>query len=65
MPGITRPSRYLLLAATGDDVLDWREMQAHYPLARQIIIAGSDHGISDFADYIDTVLAFCDAAPII
>ena len=65
VPGITRPSRYLLLAATGDEVLDWREMQAHYPLARQIIIAGSDHGISDFADYIDTVLAFCDAAPII
>jgi predicted esterase YcpF (UPF0227 family) len=65
VPAITRPARYLLLAATGDEVLDWREMQAHYPLARQIIIAGSDHGISDFADYIDTVLAFCDAAPII
>ena len=63
VPVTTRPARYFLIAATGDDVLDWREMQAHYPLARQRIIDGSDHGISDFADYLNEVLAFCDAAP--
>jgi uncharacterized protein len=56
---ITRPDRYFLLAATGDEVLDWKEMQAHYPGARQHIIQGSDHGITDFADYADEVLAFC------
>ncbi|NEX64448.1 YqiA/YcfP family alpha/beta fold hydrolase [Noviherbaspirillum galbum] len=56
---ISRPERYFLLAATGDEVLDWREMQAHYPGARQHIIQGSDHGISEFADYADEVLAFC------
>lgn len=56
---ITRPERYLLIAATGDEVLDWREMVAHYPDARQIVIEGSDHGISEFADYADAVLAFC------
>jgi len=56
---ITRPERYLLLAATGDEVLDWREMTAHYPGARQIVIEGSDHGISEFADYADAVLTFC------
>ncbi len=55
---ITHPERYLLLAATGDEVLDWREMQAHYPGAQQHIIQGSDHGLSDFADYIDEVLQF-------
>jgi uncharacterized protein len=56
---ISRPERYLLVAATGDEVLDWREMVAHYPGAQQCIIQGSDHGISEFADYVDRVLAFC------
>lgn len=56
---ITRPERYFLLAATGDEVLDWREMVAHYPGACQRVIDGSDHGLSDFAAYIDEVLSFC------
>jgi uncharacterized protein len=56
---ITRPERYFLMAATGDEVLDWREMTAHYPGARHHIIEGSDHGISEFAQYVDEVLAFC------
>lgn len=56
---ITRPERYFLLAATGDEVLDWREMVAHYPVARQRVIAGSDHGLSDFSEYLDDVLSFC------
>ncbi|WP_295748005.1 YqiA/YcfP family alpha/beta fold hydrolase [Undibacterium sp.] len=58
---ISRPERYLLLAATGDEVLDWREMQAHYPAARQIIINGSDHGMADVVDHLATILMFCDA----
>lgn len=56
---ITRPERYFLLAATGDEILDWREMVAHYSGARQLIIDGSDHGISDFERYADEVLNFC------
>lgn len=56
---ITRPERYFLIAATGDEVLDWREMTAHYPGARQLVIEGSDHGISEFEQYVDQVLAFC------
>ncbi|WP_075255952.1 YqiA/YcfP family alpha/beta fold hydrolase [Herbaspirillum camelliae] len=63
VPAITRPERYFLIAATGDEVLDWREMVAHYPLARQTVIQGSDHGIAEFADYLDEVLAFCDVDP--
>ncbi len=59
---ISYPERYFLLAATGDEVLDWREMVAHYPSAKQHIIQGSDHGISEFADYLNLVVAFCDAA---
>jgi len=60
---ITRPERYFLIAATGDEVLDWREMVGHYPQARQVVIEGSDHGISEFADYADAVLAFCGIPP--
>lgn len=56
---ITNPQRYFLMAATGDELLDWREMVAHYPGARHYVIEGSDHGISDFSDHLDVVLAFC------
>jgi predicted esterase YcpF (UPF0227 family) len=56
---ITRPERYFLVAATGDEVLDYRTMVSHYAGARQLVIEGSDHGISEFADYVDEVLAFC------
>lgn len=60
---ITRPERYFLIAATGDEVLDWREMIAHYPAARQRVIEGSDHGLSGFSEYLDDVLNFCSIAP--
>jgi len=56
--GIT-PGRYLLIAATGDEVLDYRAAAARYQGCRQIVIQGSDHGLSDFADYLETVLEFC------
>jgi uncharacterized protein len=65
---ITKPERYFLIAATGDEVLDWHEMVAHYPRARHRVINGSDHGISDFADHVDEVLGFCgvphDGVPV-
>jgi predicted esterase YcpF (UPF0227 family) len=56
---ITRPERYFLVAATGDEVLDYRDMVAHYEGARQHVIEGGDHAISDFPRYVDEVLAFC------
>ena len=56
---ITRPERYFLIAATGDEVLDYRDMVAHYAGAQQQVIQGSDHGIAEFADYLPAVLAFC------
>jgi hypothetical protein len=58
---VTQPERYYLFAATGDEVLDYREMLARYPGVRTRLIEGSDHGISEFADYVDDVIAFCDA----
>ncbi|MBQ5950375.1 YqiA/YcfP family alpha/beta fold hydrolase [Massilia sp. ST3] len=59
VPRITKPERYFLLAATGDEVLDYRDMVAHYAGARQHVIEGSDHAISEFPQYVDEVLAFC------
>jgi len=58
-PTITEPERYLLIAATGDTVIDYRAMMRKYSGARQIIIEGSDHELSDFADHLEDVLAFC------
>ena len=55
---ITRPERYLLIAATGDELLDWREMRDACQGATQIIIEGSDHGISDFATWMPEVMRF-------
>lgn len=59
---ITRPERYLLVAATGDEMLDWREMRDFYAGANQLIVEGSDHGLSDFAELIPQVLSFAGIA---
>ena len=56
---ITKPERYFLLAATGDEVLDYRDMVARYDGAKQHVIEGSDHAISEFPQYVDEVLDFC------
>lgn len=63
VPNITRPERYWLIAATGDEVLDYRDMLAKYPGARTTLIDGGDHGISDFAAYLDDVLEFGGISP--
>lgn len=55
---ISRPERYLLVAAKGDELLDWRDMVAHYPGAHHRVLPGSDHGLSDFPEYMDEVLEF-------
>jgi predicted esterase YcpF (UPF0227 family) len=60
---LTRPERYYALIAKGDEVLDWREMTARYPGAQIRLLEGSDHAISEFADYLDEVLAFAGLQP--
>ncbi|SHN44418.1 hypothetical protein SAMN05192549_12211 [Duganella sacchari] len=56
---ISQPERYFLIAATGDEVLDYRDMLRHYQGARQHVIEGSDHAISEFPQYLNAILAFC------
>jgi len=58
VPAITQPDRYLLVAATGDEVLDWREMVSFMAGAHHLIVPGSDHGLSDFENHMPRVLAF-------
>ena len=56
---VTTPARYFLIAATGDTVIDYRTMVAKYHGARQRVIEGSNHELSDFAQYVDEVISFC------
>ncbi len=56
---VTNPDRYFLIAASGDTVINYRMMVAKYYGARQMVIEGSDHELSDFALYVDQVLSFC------
>ena len=58
VPRITQPDRYFLLAATGDEVLDWREMRDRLAGCRQRVVQGSDHGLSDFEEWMPEVLEF-------
>ena len=55
--GVT-PERYLLLVATGDEVLDYRQAVDRYRGCRQIIVQGGDHGLGDYGGHLEDVLAF-------
>lgn len=71
---LTQPARYQVWAATGDEVLDWRDMQARYqacglaPLASGgsggvHVVPGSDHALSDFDDHLPAVLRHLRLTP--
>ncbi|PLC50428.1 esterase [Pollutimonas subterranea] len=53
-----RPERYYLLAAKGDEVLDWHEMADWYVGSQGHILEGGDHGLSDFQQWLPEVLDF-------
>ncbi len=55
---ISDPERYFLIAAKGDELLDWREMVGFYKGAQQLVLEGSDHGIADYPDHLPQVLKF-------
>lgn len=46
------------LIAKGDEVLDWREMQAFCAGGTIHLLEGGDHAISDFDDHIDALFDF-------
>jgi hypothetical protein len=62
-PALTRPERYAAVIAKGDELLDWREMCARHAGATTLLLEGSDHALSDFAEQLPFVLRFlqlCD-----
>ncbi len=60
---LTQPERYLAFIAQGDEVLDWREMHAHYAASPMVLIDGSDHALSDFDAHLPRLLSFLSLQP--
>ncbi len=60
--GPRQPQNYFAVIAKGDEVLDWREMQARYPGAAVRLLEAGDHALSDFEAHIEAVLDFLDLA---
>ncbi|MBK6650960.1 MAG: esterase [Betaproteobacteria bacterium] len=57
---ISQPDRYYVVIAKGDEVLDWREMSAHYPGCKGVTQEGGDHAISNFEEHLPGILRFLD-----
>lgn len=55
---LQNPGRYFLIAATGDEVLDFNQMVARYPGAHQCRIQGSDHALTEFDDWLPLIQLF-------
>jgi uncharacterized protein len=53
---LARPLGILAIVAKGDEVLDWREMTARYAHGPLKLIAGGDHGLSDFEVHVPDLL---------
>jgi predicted esterase YcpF (UPF0227 family) len=56
---VTSPSKHLLVAAQGDELLDWREMSAAFEGSPQLILPGHDHGLVAWHDLETVVMAAC------
>ena len=57
---ITRPERYFTLIASGDEVLDAREMRQRYAGCGGVWVEGSDHALSNFDEFLPSVLHFLE-----
>ena len=62
-PTLTRLQRYFAVIAKGDELLDWREMCERVQGAQLRLLAGSDHGLSDFDDHLPAILHFLQLTP--
>jgi len=60
---LSQPQRYFAVIAKGDEVLDWREMNARYAGCRVKLLEGSDHGLTDFDDHLPDILHFLHLTP--
>ena len=63
VPRISRPQDFLLLAETGDEVLDYRQAVAKYAGCRQVVLEGGDHSFTRWDDCLDAILEFAGLLP--
>ena len=63
VPRISRPQDFLLLAETGDEVLDYRQAVAKYAGCRQAVLEGGDHSFTRWDGYLDAILEFAGLLP--
>ena len=63
-PRLENPKRLLLMHTTGDELLDWRVALQFYKDSKRLIVSGSDHGFSNFEDYVDIVLSHTSCVPL-
>lgn len=56
------PENVFALIAKGDEVLDWREMTGRYSRCPQLVLEGSDHGVSDFELHLPRLMQFLFAS---
>ena len=63
-PKLENPKRLLLMHTTGDELLDWRVALQFYKDSKRLIVSGSDHGFSNFEDYVDIVLSHTSCVPL-
>lgn len=50
--------RHWAIVAQGDEVLDWREMQAFCTHAHVRLLPGGDHALSDFEEHMGALMDF-------
>ena len=52
------PAQRFALIAKGDELLNWREMLGRYGGGRTLLLAGSDHALSDFSLHQPELIRF-------
>jgi uncharacterized protein len=55
---LSHPQRWLTIVATGDEVLDARELIDYYRRTQLHVHDGGDHALSDFASFLPTIDRF-------
>lgn len=60
---IRRQENFLLLAETGDEVLDYRQAVSSLPDARQIILQGGSHRFENFDSVLPEIIQFAGLLP--
>jgi hypothetical protein len=62
-PEAITPSRYWLLAETGDETLDYRDAVAYYAGSRQTVMEGGDHSLQSWERLLPEVMDWAGLIP--